>query len=117
MLENTLEIVVEKPVSCPGCVLVRLRGDVSAETEAALDTCHEQLFNEKTGTIIYDFSGMRYINSAGLAALLDYMTTERPAPTRFRGFGMTPHFSKIIRMVGMDGYLELFDSEAAALRG
>ena len=96
MLENTLEIVVERPAACPGGVLVRLRGDVSAETEAALDACHEKLFAAMVSTIIYDFTAMRYINSAGLAALLDYMTTERPARPRFRGFGMTPHFTKII---------------------
>ena len=95
--------------------ILRIGGEVTAEADPQLDAAHRALLAKGVRCIIYDFTGIKYINSAGLAILLDFVTMEEEDKPEFRAFGMNSHFEKIIRMVGMDSYVTLFATEKEAL--
>jgi anti-anti-sigma regulatory factor len=66
--------------------------------------------------VLLDFSAADYINSSGIAIIIQMLLEERAAGHRTIGiFGLTPHFKKVFTMVGVAKYATLWPDEAAAL--
>lgn len=66
--------------------------------------------------VLLDFSGVDYINSSGIAIIIQMLIEERTAGHRTIGiFGLTPHFKKVFTMVGVAKYATISPDEATAL--
>jgi anti-sigma B factor antagonist len=66
--------------------------------------------------VLLDFSGVDYINSSGIAIIIQMLIEERAAGHRTIGiFGLTPHFKKVFTMVGVSKYATISPDEATAL--
>lgn len=66
--------------------------------------------------VLLDFSGVDYINSSGIAIIIQMLIEERAAGHRTIGiFGLTPHFKKVFTMVGVSKYATISADEASAL--
>lgn len=66
--------------------------------------------------VLLDFSGVDYINSSGIAIIIQMLIEERTAGHRTIGiFGLTPHFKKVFTMVGVAKYATISPDESAAL--
>lgn len=94
--------------------ILAFSGDIaSTSKEAMLQAYHGMGAVKK---VLLDFSAADYINSSGIAIIIQMLLEERAAGHRTIGiFGLTPHFKKVFTMVGVAKYATLWPDEAAAL--
>ena len=57
---------------------------------------------------------MPYLNSSGIALVIQLMMAASKVPQKVLCFGLTPHFVKVFTMLGLAKYTTLHADEAAA---
>ncbi len=95
--------------------LICLRGDISSASKDVLLNAYHRLGNT-VSRVLLDFTAVDYINSSGIAIIIQMLLEAGKAGTRTVGiFGLSPHFQKVFTMVGISKYASLHKDEAAAL--
>jgi len=67
-----------------------------------------------SGPVLLDFSKMDYINSSGIALIIQILMEADKTGQKVAVFGLTPHFQKVFTMVGIGKYAGLHKDEATA---
>ena len=92
--------------------VLRFSGDISSSSHDALLGTYETV--SKTEPVLLDFSKVDYINSSGIALVIQMLMEANKNGQKIAAFGLTPHFQKVFTMVGITKYASLFPDEAAA---
>lgn len=95
--------------------IIDLAGDVTTFAEEAINKAYQDASSDGAHNIIFNFRGDDYINSAGIAILIGIVTEARKRDQRLLMTGLSNHFQKIFRMVGLTQYAELYASLEDAL--
>ncbi|HEY0785572.1 MAG TPA: STAS domain-containing protein [Acidobacteriaceae bacterium] len=94
---------------------LRYAGDISsASKEPVLGTYHA-LDHTVHRSLLLDFSKVEYLNSSGIALVIQLLIDAGKAEQTVAICGLTPHFTKVFTMVGITKYATLYPNEAAAL--
>jgi anti-sigma B factor antagonist len=100
------------PAGTPVTVL-RFAGDIaSTSREAVLGLYQAQ---PKQGPVLLDFTKVDYINSSGIALMIQMLIEASGVGQRVAVFGLSAHFTKVFTMVGITKYATLAATEAEAL--
>jgi len=65
--------------------------------------------------VLLDFSKVDYINSSGIALVIQMLIEASNSSQKVYAFGLSPHFTKVFTMVGITKYAGLFATQAEAL--
>jgi anti-sigma B factor antagonist len=94
--------------------ILALSGDIASTSKEGMLQAYHAV--GPVTKVLLDFSGVDYINSSGIAIIIQMLIEERKAGHRTIGvFGLTPHFKKVFTMVGVAKYATISDDEASAL--
>ena len=93
---------------------LRFSGDITSASEPAILGTYEGLAPETSRRILLDFSKVEYLNSSGIALIIQLMYAASKKGQAIQTFGLTPHFQKVFTMVGITKYTKLHPDEAAA---
>jgi anti-anti-sigma factor len=105
---------ITSPAGHPVSVL-RFEGDIaSASKEAVLGT-YQELPKQSTKLVFLDFSKVGYINSSGMALVIQLLIEAANAGQKVLAYGLSPHFTKVFTMVGITKYAGLFPGQQEAL--
>lgn len=92
-------------------------GDISSTSKEAVLGAYHHL-NGSDAAVLLDFTGVDYINSSGIAIIIQMlMEANKSASKQIGIYGLTPHFQKVFTMVGINKYAALHGDENAALAG
>lgn len=95
--------------------ILEFAGDISSASKDAVLAAYHGV-DGTTGKILLDFSGVDYINSSGIAIIIQVLLEAEKAQTQSIGiFGLSPHFRKVFTMVGINKYAALHIDEPSAL--
>lgn len=95
--------------------ILAFAGDISSASKDAILGAYHGL-NGAASHVLLDFTGVDYINSSGIAIIIQMLLEAGKGGTQSIGiFGLTPHFQKVFTMVGINKYAALHKDEAAAL--
>lgn len=94
--------------------VLRFSGDITSTSEAAILGTYRGLPPDTTPRILLDFSNVEYINSSGIALIIQLIYAANKEGQQVQSFGLTPHFQKVFTMVGITKYTRLHPDEAAA---
>jgi anti-anti-sigma factor len=92
--------------------VLRFTGDISSSSHDALLGTYETV--NKSEPVLLDFSKVDYINSSGIALVIQMLMEANKSGQKIAAFGLTPHFQKVFTMVGITKYASLFPDEGAA---
>ncbi len=110
--------VSERTVTAPSGSSVEVlafTGDISSTSKDAILEAYKGI-PAGTERVLLDFRGVEYINSSGIAIIIQLLLEAHKAGKRTIGiFGLTPHFNKVFTMVGVAKYATLSPDEATAL--
>jgi anti-anti-sigma factor len=98
-----------------GAIIIDLAGDVTTFAEDAINKAYQDASSDGAHNIIFNFRRDDYINSAGIAILIGIVTEARKRDQRLLMTGLSTHFQKIFRMVGLTQYADLYPTVAEAL--
>jgi anti-sigma B factor antagonist len=105
---------VTSPAGHPVSVL-RFEGDIASTSKDAVLGAYQGLPKETTKLILLDFTKVDYINSSGIALVIQLLMEAANSAQKIYAFGLSAHFTKVFTMVGITKYAELFPNEQAAL--
>ena len=96
-------------------VFIDIAGDVTAVTGETIKDAYDNDNVSSSSKILLRFAKDCYINSGGLAFLIDIASEGRKKEQKLAATGLSDHFQKIFHMVGLTRCISVFDSEEAAL--
>jgi anti-sigma B factor antagonist len=93
--------------------ILRFEGDVTSTSKDAVLGTYEKLAPE-IKEILLDFSKVQYLNSSGIALVIQLLMEANKSKQKVQTFGLTPHFQKVFTMLGLTKYTSLYPNEVAA---
>jgi anti-anti-sigma factor len=114
MLEDELTVSTRER---DGVAIIDLVGDVTTFAEEKINTAYRDVTNKGARFVLLNFRQNDYINSAGIAILIGIVTEVNRNNQKLAVSGLSQHFQKIFRMVGLAQYAEIYQDEEEALVG
>ena len=102
------------PAGHPITVL-RFEGDIASTSKDAVLGAYQALPKATVKTVLLDFSKVDYINSSGIALVIQMLIEAANSGQKVFAFGLSAHFTKVFTMVGITKYAGLFPTQADAL--
>lgn len=99
-----VELQLDKEL-LPEGMIVTLTGDVTAAADKAFTGL--LALDPWPSTMLLDFSAVEYINSGGIAQLIALLRQARGKGGVLRARGLSEHYRKIFRMVGLTEYIDV----------
>jgi anti-sigma B factor antagonist len=94
---------------------LRFSGDISSASKEAIVGTYQALDKAAHTKILLDFKGVEYLNSSGIALVIQVLIEANKSSQTVAICGLTPHFTKVFTMVGITKYATLYTDETAAL--
>ena len=95
--------------------VLRFEGDISSASKDAVIGSYQGLPKATVKTVLLDFTKVEYINSSGIALVIQVLMEAANSGQKVLAFGLSPHFMKVFTMVGITKYAGLFPDQTAAL--
>lgn len=113
MLDDELSVDIRER---DGVTIIDLIGDVTTFAEEKINTAYTQVSNLGARYILMNFRQNDYINSAGIAILIGIVTEVNRNSQKLAVSGLSQHFQKIFRMVGLAQYASIYQTEDEAIQ-
>jgi anti-sigma B factor antagonist len=115
MQEKVTQVKMEEVQCGAGApvTVLRFAGDITSASRAAVLGTYQGM-SEGTKRILLDFSGVDYLNSSGIALIIQMMIAASKSGQTIQTFGLKPHFQKVFTMVGITKYTSLHPDEKTA---
>lgn len=94
--------------------VLRFQGDITSVSKEAVLGAYESASKNKAKNILLDFSKVAYLNSSGIALVIQMLMQANQSGQKVQVFGLTPHFQKVFTMVGLTKYTALHPDEMSA---
>jgi len=98
-------------------VTLLIEGDIDMSSSTEVRTQLTDLFNKNQKAIIVDLSKVAYIDSSGIATLVEGLQWSHANNTKFRLTSLTPMVKDVFEIARLLTVFEVFDSHADALEG
>jgi anti-anti-sigma factor len=98
-----------------GVTLLDIKGDVTTDSDSFLKDAYQNVTNQGTSKILLKFDHEAYINSGGIAVLIQLLAETKRNNQRIGITGLSDHFKKIFNMVGITKFANVHDSVEEAL--
>lgn len=93
--------------------VMRFEGDITSASEDAVLGKYRAL-DSGTQKILLDFSKVPYLNSSGIALVIQLLMAASKTQQKVVCFGLSAHFVKVFTMLGLAKYTSLHPDETAA---
>ena len=116
-MQATTKVTQRTATSVAGTptAVLAFSGDISSASKDAILEAYHGLGATAT-SVLLDFTAVDYINSSGIAIIIQLLLEASKSGTRKVGiFGLSAHFQKVFTMVGINKYASLFPNEQAAM--
>jgi anti-anti-sigma factor len=94
---------------------LRFEGDIASTSKEAVLGSYQSLPKDTAKLVLLDFTKVDYINSSGIALVIQMLIEASNSGQKVFAFGLSPHFTKVFTMVGITKYAGLFPTQADAL--
>ncbi len=95
--------------------VLRFEGDIASTSKEAVLGVYQGLPKDTAKLILLDFTKVDYINSSGIALVIQLLIEAANSGQKVYAFGLSPHFTKVFTMVGITKYAQLFANQDEAL--
>jgi anti-anti-sigma factor len=95
-----------------GTQRVVLTGELDVSTVPAFNKRMSELHHKGFHSIVLDLSGITFMDSTGLSAILVTEMHARMRGQRFRVVEGPPHVNELFRLTGVDNFLEIISASS-----
>ena len=91
--------------------LLHIQGDITAQSEPVINKAYQQADEQGAAQkIIMQFEEDVYINSGGIAVLIQILAQTNKKSQQIGIAGLSDHFKKIFNMVGISKFAGIYDT-------
>lgn len=96
--------------------ILHILGDITAQSEPHINEAYRELNDQgPTQNILIQFEKEAYINSGGIAVLIQILAQTQKNNQQIGITGLSEHFKKIFRMVGITKFANIYNDLDEAL--
>lgn len=95
--------------------ILDLFGEINAFADQALNAAYAEAEAKNPDTFILNFDGVEYINSTGIALIVELLAQVRKAKKELVVFGLSDHYVEIFEITRLADFMTIYESEARAL--
>ena len=107
-MHQTNQFQLEQP---SGVTLLHIQGDITAQSEPVINEAYHQADEQGAAQrIIIQFEDDVYINSGGIAVLIQILAQTNKKSQQIGIAGLSDHFKKIFNMVGISKFAGIYDT-------
>jgi anti-sigma B factor antagonist len=97
--------------------IVDVKGDIDLYNSPEMrKVILEELRDKRTARLVINLTQVRYIDSSGVASLVEGLKTSKTLGSRFMLFGLSPAAREVLELSRLIRVFEVFDSEDLALK-
>lgn len=96
-------------------VVCRVEGEINIDTSPEMRKVFDEFIRNNTKKIIIDFTAVSYIDSSGLATLIELLQRLKKIDGKFRIFGLSSKVKSVFEITKLSKLFEIFDTEEDAL--
>jgi len=112
-MEHPNEILIENHETV---TILKIGGDVTAFSESFLNDAYNRANEKGNDRLLLQFEPGAYINSGGIAILIQLLALSRKNDQRVGITGLSDHFQKIFNMVGITKFAQIYPNTEEALQ-
>jgi len=98
-----------------GVTILDLRGEIDAATADGVSRAYSEATELGAPTLVLNFAETTYINSTGIAALVELLSRAREREQRVIACALTDHYREIFEITRLADFMTLTDDEEAAV--
>ena len=110
-----MDIQLEKE-ELNGAVVLSIRGDIDMSTSTKVREQLAPLFKQNNIAIVVDLSGVSYMDSSGIATLVEGLQWSHSSKNKFRLSSLTPGVKEVLEIVHLLSVFEIFETKEEALK-
>jgi anti-anti-sigma factor len=95
--------------------ILDIQGDITAFSEPFLNEAYQSASSRGADKILLKMDQQAYINSGGIAVLIQVLAQTKQKGQRIGITGISEHFKKIFNMVGITKFAKIYNTVEAAL--
>ncbi len=111
-MNSEIEINLEKQ---DDITIFDIQGDVTAFSEPFFNEAYQKANEQDTSKILLKFYESAYINSGGIAILIQLLAQTKRNNQQITITGLSNHFKKIFNMVGITKFAKIYNTMDEAL--
>jgi anti-anti-sigma factor len=96
--------------------ILHIKGDITAFSESSLGEAYQKACEQGAEKLLLKINKEAYINSGGIAVLIQILAQTRRKDQRVAITGLSEHFKKIFNMVGITKFADIFDTLEMAMQ-
>lgn len=96
--------------------LLDIKGDITAFSEPYLNDAYKSSDSQGAKKILFKFEDKAYINSGGIAVLIQVLAQTKRNNQTIGITGLSEHFKKVFHMVGITKFAAIHPSVEEALK-
>lgn len=97
--------------------IVDVKGDIDLYNSPEVrKVILEELKDKRTSRLVVNLSQVRYIDSSGVASLVEGLKISKSLGSRFMLYGLSPAAREVLELSRLIRVFEVFDSEDLALK-
>ncbi len=108
--DNVIKLERHGPVT-----MLNIQGDITAFSEPFLNDAYKDANDQGAQKILLKFDKDAYINSGGIAVLIQILANTKRNNQQISITGLSEHFKKIFHMVGITKFAKIYDTVENAL--
>jgi len=96
-------------------VIFDLSGEIDSFAKAALDGAYTTALENGAPSLLLNFSQVSYINSSGIALIVNLLAGCMKMNRSLIAYGLNPHYQGIFKITRLADYIPVYMSESEAL--
>lgn len=98
-----------------GVARIDLHGDIDGNAEVGLSQAYSRAASDTSASVMLDFSDVTFMNSTGIALIVQLLARAREEGRELRAFGLSSHYREIFDITRLSDFIRVCDDEASAL--
>jgi len=111
-MQNKNEVALKKQGSV---VIFNIQGDITSFSEPFLNQAYKEANDQGTEKILLNLEEGAYINSGGIAVLIQILAQTKKNNQQISITGLSEHFKKIFNMVGITKFADIHNNVDSAI--
>ena len=112
MVDQTFEVSVRYQ---DDKAIFDLSGEINAFADQALNAAYVEAETKDPETFVLNFDAVEYINSTGIALIVELLAQVRKAKKELVVFGLSDHYIEIFEITRLADFMTIYESEARAM--
>jgi anti-anti-sigma factor len=114
MVDQTFEVSVRYQ---DGKAIFDLAGEINAFADQALNAALTEADAQDPEVFVLNFDDVEYINSTGIALIVELLAHVRKAKKQLVVYGLSDHYVEIFKITRLADFMTIYENEAHAMAG